>query len=69
MSPPMMCAMRWAMVRPRPVPPNLRVEELSTWVKGWKRRSRSSREMPDPLSLTENSKPTRRSEIRRPRTV
>ena len=45
-----------------------RVDEASTWVKGWNSRARSASDIPDPLSVTENSKPTRRSEMRVPRT-
>ena len=40
------------MVRPRPVPPNLRVMDSSAWVKGWKRRAICSAVMPMPVSVT-----------------
>ncbi|MNI67535.1 hypothetical protein D3C73_1231720 [compost metagenome] len=67
MSPPMMLARRREIVSPSPVPPNRRVEDASSWVKGWNNCSMSAWEMPAPLSMTANSKVTRRSETRRPR--
>ena len=52
MLPPMASARCLLMHRPRPVPPNLRVDELSTCVKGWKRSSSCSSFMPMPVSIT-----------------
>jgi hypothetical protein len=42
---------RRQIVRPRPVPPCLRVVDMSPCVKGWNRRSACSRVMPMPVSL------------------
>src|ERR1022692_2351091 len=54
---------RLEMMRPRPVPPLLRVEEVSTWLNGRKRWSSLSAGMPIPESLTaKNSRATRRGE-------
>ena len=39
MLPPRASARCLLMQRPSPVPPNFRVDELSTWVNGWKRFS------------------------------
>ena len=36
MVPPRASARRLLMQRPSPVPPNFRVDELSTWLNGWK---------------------------------
>ena len=56
-SPPTRCrpslsASRLLITSPRPVPPNIRVVEVSAWVKGWNRRSSLSRGMPMPVSAT-----------------
>ena len=40
------------MAKPRPVPPYLRVVELSPWMNGWNSRACSSLEMPTPVSRT-----------------
>ncbi len=51
-SPPSACANRRLMVRPRPVPPNCRVTELSACTNGSKIDSSFSAGMPMPLSIT-----------------
>src|SRR6516164_495920 len=48
----MTCASRWIMERPRPVPPNCRVVELSACTKGWKSRASCSAPIPMPVSDT-----------------
>ena len=40
------------MGKPRPVPPTLRVVEVSTWVNSWKTASSWSSGMPMPVSFT-----------------
>ena len=57
-SPPMSCTSWLLMASPRPVPPYLRVVELSAWVKGLKRDSRCCGVMPMPVSVTEKRKVT-----------
>ena len=52
MSPPRASASRLLMHRPSPVPPNLRVDELSTWLNGWKSFPTCSSVMPMPVSVT-----------------
>ena len=42
------------MINPNPVPPNLRVVELSAWVKGWNSRDICFAVIPILVSLTEN---------------
>jgi len=44
----------WLIHNPRPVPPNLRVVEVSPWVNAWKRISRWSLCIPMPVSWTEH---------------
>ena len=51
-SPPMSLARFWTIVRPRPVPPYLRVVEASAWVNAWKSLSICSCVIPIPESLT-----------------
>jgi hypothetical protein len=51
-SPPIRRAMLRVMARPSPVPPNLRVGELSAWVKGSKSVAACSGVMPMPVSIT-----------------
>ena len=51
-SPPMSSARRLLMARPRPVPPNLRVVDVSAWVKDWKSLPRCSAVRPMPVSVT-----------------
>ena len=54
-SPPINSTRRLLMVRPRPVPPCLRVAEASPCWKGWKSSGSASGEMPMPVSLMRNS--------------
>lgn len=42
------------MASPKPVPPNLRVVEASTWIKGENSFSRSSGTIPNPVSVIAN---------------
>ena len=66
--PPIRPTSRAAMARPNPVPPNLRVVELSTCSKARKIRPCPSGGMPMPVSLTANRRTTsRRSRGRRRR--
>ena len=53
-SPPMACTSREEIVRPRPVPPNLREIELSSWEKASKIDPSLSLGMPMPVSSTVN---------------
>ena len=57
MLPPIASQMARVMLRPRPVPPNLRVLELSTCTKGSKMRSSAVAAMPTPVSSTRISTP------------
>ena len=52
--PPIISTSRLLMVRPRPVPPYLRVVEASAWLKALNRRPRCSGVMPMPVSRIEN---------------
>ncbi|MBV6475800.1 MAG: hypothetical protein MOGDAGHF_01366 [Rhodocyclaceae bacterium] len=52
MRPPISSTSALEIARPRPVPPYLRVVELSAWLKGWKSLAHCSGVMPMPLSLT-----------------
>ena len=52
MLPPIISTSRRVMVRPRPVPPYLRVTEPSAWVKAWNSRATWAWSMPMPLSRT-----------------
>jgi hypothetical protein len=54
MSPPIMFTKRLLMVRPSPVPPYLRVVELSAWLKASNSLAICSCVRPIPVSLTEN---------------
>ena len=51
--PPINSTSRSEMVRPRPVPPCLRVVDMSAWVKGRKSLPTCSGVMPMPVSRTE----------------
>ena len=70
--PPMSSTSRFEMVSPRPVPPCLRVVDASACVNGWKRRALCSRDIPMPVSSTENRSftfsPVRSSSATRTRT-
>ena len=52
--PPSSCARSREIDRPRPVPPYLRVIELSAWLKAWNRWGSRSGGMPMPVSVTVN---------------
>src|SRR5436309_3204267 len=52
--PPMSSTSRRQMVKPRPVPPCLRVVDISAWLKGWNNFADCSFVMPMPVSRTEN---------------
>src|SRR5215475_3970278 len=58
MAPPMRATSRAAMVRPRPVPPYLRVVEVSSCSNARKMRSCWSGGMPMPVSRTMKRRPT-----------
>ena len=51
-SPPIISANRFEIARPSPVPPYLRLVEVSTWLKDWNRRCSRSAGMPIPVSRT-----------------
>src|SRR6266498_1071901 len=51
--PPCISTRRRLIGRPKPVPPALRVDEVSTCVNSWKTASSLSAEMPMPVSVTE----------------
>ena len=51
--PPIISTSRREMVRPSPVPPCLRVVDMSAWVKGWNSLATWSGLMPMPVSRTE----------------
>ena len=54
------------MARPRPVPPYLRVVELSTWVKGWNSRSMRDGRNADPgVAHAQHQRRTPRRSVRR----
>ncbi len=57
--PPISSTSRLQIVSPSPVPPCLRVVDMSAWVKGWKRRAACSGVMPTPVSRTEKRSLTR----------
>ena len=59
-SPPISSTSCSEIASPRPVPPNLRVVELSAWVKGSNRRPRMSAGMPMPVSATSKRDAARR---------
>ena len=52
--PPISSTSRRQIVSPRPVPPCLRVVDMSAWVNGWNSFAACSRVMPMPVSRTEN---------------
>ena len=54
MRPPINSTSLREIVRPRPVPPCLRVVDMSAWVKGWNSFADCSCVMPMPVSRTEN---------------
>ena len=56
--PPIIPTSRDEIARPSPVPPYLRVVELSTWEKAWKIFARDSLGMPTPVSRTEKWRTT-----------
>jgi hypothetical protein len=51
-SPPICPMMPALMARPRPVPPNRRVVEASSWMNGWNNSAARARSKPGPVSTT-----------------
>ena len=62
-SPPIIFTRRLLMVSPKPVPPYLRVVEVSAWEKAWNSLACCSGVMPMPVSRTENCRVTLSSDL------
>ena len=67
MLPPIISTSRLLIESPRPVPPNLRVVDVSAWVNAWNSRAACSGVMPMPVSRTENLNFTRSAAAPPPR--